>query len=198
MVQQKQSVPLVLASSSPYRRQLLQRLGLDFRTCSPAIDESRKNGETAEDLVTRLAREKAQCMAKDYPDAVIIGADQVATMEDGILTKPGDHDRAVLQLKKLSGREVCFLTGLCVLNVKSGREQSGMVPCYVRFRTLEENEIERYLQAEKPYDCAGSFKSEGLGISLLQSLRGDDPTALIGLPLIRLAGMLREAGFNLP
>jgi len=198
MVQQKKSVPLVLASSSPYRRQLLQRLGLDFQSRSPAIDESHKEGETAEDLVTRLALEKARCMTKVYPDAVIIGSDQVAILADEILTKPGDHDRAVTQLEKLSGNEVRFLTGVCVLNAASGREYSDIVPCYVSFRTLKEEEIERYLLAEKPYDCAGSFKSEGLGVSLLQSMRADDPTALIGLPLIRLAGMLREEGFNVP
>lgn len=198
MVQQKQSVSLVLASSSPYRRQLLQRLGLDFQSCSPAINESRKEGETAEDFVARLALEKARCMANEYPGAVIIGSDQVAILADEILTKPEDHYRAVAQLEKLSGREVCFLTGVCVLNAKSGREQSGVVSCYVSFRMLEGEEIERYLRAEKPYDCAGSFKSEGLGISLLRSMRCDDPTSLIGLPLIRLAGMLRKEGISVP
>jgi len=189
---------LILASSSRYRRELLSRLGLPFESLSPEIDEQPGPGESAATVARRLAREKAQAIARQHPDAVIIGSDQTATIDGSqIIGKPGTHERAVAQLKSASGKTLTFHTGLCVW--QAGEEPLlDCVPTFVRFRELSDAEIERYLRTEQPYDCAGAAKSEGLGVSLLLSQDGSDPTALIGLPLIRLCDMLRQRGFELP
>lgn len=185
---------LVLASTSPFRRELLQKLQLAFTTDSPDIDESRHDGETPEQLVARLAEEKAMAVAARQPDSLIIGSDQVAIIDGQILGKPGNHDKAVAQLKTASGRRVTFLTGLCLYNSATGDSQVEVVPFGVVFRELSESQIENYLQAEQPYNCAGSFKSEALGIALFERLEGEDPNTLIGLPLIRLVRMLEAEG----
>lgn len=185
---------LVLASTSPFRKQLLQKLGLDFVTDSPEIDESRLEGESPEQLVARLAEEKARAVAARRPQSLIIGSDQVAVIDGEILGKPGSHDRAVTQLKAASGRRVTFLTALCLYNSTTGDSQLEVVPFGVVFRELSDMQIENYLQAEQPYNCAGSFKSEALGIALFEKLEGDDPNTLIGLPLIRLVRMLEAEG----
>ncbi|MGB5261440.1 MAG: Maf family nucleotide pyrophosphatase [Gammaproteobacteria bacterium] len=189
--------PLVLASSSPYRRELLDRLGLDYTTNSPDIDETVLPGETADALVERLAEHKARSAGETF-QGLIIGSDQVATVNDDILGKPGNHDQAVAQLGRLSGNRVTFHTGLCLLDTANHELQLDMVPFTVQFRQLTAEQIERYLRTEQPYDCAGSFKSEGLGITLFAKMMGEDPTALIGLPLIRLTEMLSNAGIVLP
>ncbi|MET0050226.1 MAG: Maf family nucleotide pyrophosphatase [Candidatus Thiodiazotropha sp.] len=189
--------PLVLASSSPYRRELLSRLGVEFSTTSPDIDETRKEQEHADELVVRLAVEKAKAVAESHPDALIIGSDQVATLQGRILGKPGNHERAVEQLKSASGHRVTFSTGLCVYNSRTGELQSRCEHFHVHFRNLQAYEIEHYLRKEQPYQCAGSFKSEGLGICLFERLEGDDPNTLIGLPLIRLIEMLRCEGLDI-
>jgi len=190
---------IVLGSSSPFRRMLLQRLGLDFSTSSPDIDETRLSGEQPEAFVSRLAQEKAWAVAgNNHPDALIIGSDQAACIGPTILGKPGSRTRAMQQLRAASGKRVTFYTGLCLLNTTTGRSQVICEPFHVHFRVLEEAQIERYLDAEEPYNCAGSFKSEGLGISLFQRLEGDDPNALIGLPLIRLIDMLAAEGVAIP
>ncbi|MCU7931358.1 MAG: Maf-like protein [Candidatus Thiodiazotropha sp. (ex Codakia rugifera)] len=191
-----QHLPLILASSSPFRRELLSRLGLEFGTISPDVDESHQQEEPPEQLVTRLAESKARAVAETHTEALIIGSDQVATVNGSILGKPGTHQRAVEQLQQTSGKQVIFLTGLCLLNSKTGQTQVCCEPFHVTFRQLEKGEIENYLKKEKPYNCAGSFKSEGLGISLFERLEGEDPNALIGLPLIRLIGMLRNEDVN--
>jgi MAF protein len=188
--------PLVLASTSRYRKELLQRLGLPFETASPAADETPLAGETPEQLVRRLAEAKARAVAKRFPDALIIGSDQVAVAEGVILGKPGTHSVAKEQLCAVSGKRVSFLTGLCLLNAGTGRAQVEVVPFDVCFRKLTEAQIEAYLRKEQPYDCAGSFKSEGLGITLFEKLEGDDPNALVGLPLIRLIAMLDAEGVD--
>lgn len=188
--------PLVLASTSPYRKELLQRLGLEFTTAAPNVDEAHQPGEIPEHLVRRLAEEKARAVAKQFPDALIIGSDQVAVIDTKILTKPGTHENAVDQLQRCSGRSVTFLTGLCLLNTRSGKAQIEVVPFRVHFRPLNSGQIENYLRREQPYNCAGSFKSEGLGIALFERLEGDDPAALIGLPLIRLTRMLETEGMK--
>lgn len=185
---------LVLASTSPYRRELLARLGLPFVVANPQTDESPLPGETPEALALRLSEAKARAVAAAYPDALIIGSDQVATVDGKIYGKPGDHQRAVAQLRELSGKTVNFFTGLCLYSSRSGRSQVRGVPTLVSFRQLANQEIENYLQREPAYNCAGSAKSEGLGIALLSSLQGDDPNALVGLPLIALCDMLREEG----
>jgi len=189
---------LVLASSSPHRRELLDRLRLEYQVCPPDIDESRLPGEPATDYVARLSVEKAQAVAARFPDALIIGSDQAAVLGDDILGKPGAHERALAQLKAASGRSVRFLTGLTLLDARSGLAQTEVVPFTVHFRALDDAALDRYLRAEQPYNCAGSFKSEGLGIVLFERLEGDDPTALVGLPLIRLVAMLDQAGQRLP
>jgi MAF protein len=182
---------LALASSSPYRRALLERLQLPFTWQAPQIDESRHDNESATDLVKRLAAEKARALAQSHPDHLIIGSDQVAVLGNGqILGKPHDLERAQAQLRAASGSSVSFLTGLALLNSRSGHCQIDCVPFTVHFRRLSEEQILRYLQRERPFDCAGSFKSEGLGISLFRSTEGEDATSLIGLPLIRLVDML--------
>jgi MAF protein len=189
--------PLILASTSPFRRQLLQRLGIAFQTAAPDVDETALPGESPRALVTRLAEAKARDVGASQ-QGLIIGSDQVATTGDDILGKPGSHERAAAQLTGLSGRRVTFHTGLCLLNSVNGTIQVAEVPYHVVFRVLGAEQIERYLRAEQPYNCAGSFKSEGLGITLFERMEGDDPTALIGLPLIRLTDMLSEAGVRLP
>jgi MAF protein len=191
--------PLVLASSSPFRRELLARLGLTFLCDSPDIDESRRAGENANALVQRLALEKARAVAGRHPGALIIGSDQVAVLEDGsILGKPGSNDNAIAQLERASGSSVTFLTGLCLYNASSGLHQLCCEPFRVHFRSLSRDAIESYIRKEQPLNCAGSFKSEGLGITLFRRLEGDDPNALIGLPLIRLTDMLAGEGIALP
>ncbi|TVQ72991.1 MAG: septum formation inhibitor Maf [Chromatiaceae bacterium] len=187
---------LVLASTSPFRRELLQRLALPFDTCSPQVDETPKAGEAPGAMVARLAEAKARAGAEQKPDSLIIGSDQCAELDGRILGKPGDHQRAVEQLGAASGRTVVFHTGLCLLNAVTGEAQVDVVPFKVRFRSLSAEQIENYLRKEEPYQCAGSIKSEGLGIALFEAMEGDDPTALVGLPLIRLCTMMERAGLN--
>ena len=189
---------LVLASTSAYRRELLQRFGLPFEVARPDIDESPLPGETPQATAERLAVEKARAVAGQFEDALIIGSDQVAHMGDTRFGKPGTIERAIAQLQSMSGRTVVFHTALAVLNTRSGQVQLDAVPTEVRFRRLTDDEIVRYVNKELPLDCAGSAKSEGLGITLLDALAGDDPNALIGLPLIALARMLRNEGIALP
>ena len=188
--------PLILASTSPFRRELLARLGIPFGTASPGVDESHLPGESPRELVMRLAEAKARAAAADHPDALIIGSDQVACIDDLVLGKPGNRDAALEQLTRASGREVVFYTGLCLHNAASGRSQILCEPFRVRFRNLARAQIEGYLDRERPFNCAGSFKSEGLGIALFERLDGEDPNALIGLPLIRLVTMLAEEGVD--
>lgn len=191
-------LPLLLASSSPYRRELLDRLRLPFVCASPDIDESRRPNEPAIDLVTRLAREKAMALAEQFPGHLIIGSDQVAVLGEQILGKPHTFERALEQLKASSGNSVSFLTGLALFNSHTGQCQVDCVPFTVHMRQLDDTRISRYLRAEQPYDCAGSFKAEGLGVSLFRSTEGPDATSLIGLPLIRLVDMLMNEGVELP
>jgi len=187
-----------LGSTSRYRRELLQRLNLPFNVTAPEVDETPLPGEAPRTLALRLALAKARAVAAMHPDAVVIGSDQVADLAGHALGKPGTHERAVAQLRLMSGQTVVFQTALAVVCQATGFEQVDLAPVEVRFRTLSDNEIERYLLAEQPYDCAGSAKSEGLGISLLDAIVSDDPTALVGLPLIRTCRMLRAAGLTLP
>lgn len=189
---------LVLASTSPYRRQLLERLQLPFDTLAPDCDETAHEGETPEMLVKRLAEDKARSISSRVTDAIVIGSDQVASLEGDILTKPGRHERARQQLQACSGRRVVFHTGLCVLDTTSDDAVTVDEEFAVEFRPLTEDEIERYLQIEAPYDCAGSIRSEGYAVTLFERMSGDDPTALVGLPLIRLARLLRDHGLTLP
>ena len=190
-------LPLVLASTSPFRKELLQRLAIPFETAAPDVDESPRADDTPAALVRRLSGAKARAIGK-LRQGLIIGSDQVATTGNDILGKPGTHPRAIEQLRYLSGRLVTFHTGLCLLNSVTDEVQLDVIPYKVQFRQLEEGQIERYLQADQPYNCAGSFKSEGLGITLFERMDGDDPSALIGLPLIRLTSMLAAAGVALP
>jgi septum formation protein len=190
---------LILASSSPYRRELLQRLGIPFETVVPGLDESPKAGESPETVARRLAHAKAAVVAGARPDAVVIGSDQTATLDGiAVIGKPGTHERALAQLRAASGRTLAFHTGVCVVVPGLPAPLVDCVTTRVTFRALTDREIERYLEQERPYDCAGAAKSEALGIALLESLDGPDPTALVGLPLIRLSAMLRQAGFRLP
>ncbi|GLT21519.1 Maf-like protein [Zoogloea oryzae] len=189
---------LVLASTSAYRRELLQRFNLPFEVARPDIDESPLPGEPPRSTAERLAIEKARAVAGNFADALIIGSDQVAAMGDIRFGKPGTVERAVAQLKQMSGQTVIFHTALALLNTTTGEAQIDVVPTEVRFRTLSDDEIVRYVEKERPLDCAGSAKSEGLGITLLDALSGDDPNALVGLPLIALARMLRHEGVALP
>ena len=190
--------PLILGSTSRYRRELLERLRLPFQTLSPDVDETPLPGETPLDLSLRLARAKAQAVATLHPQAVVIGSDQVPELDGQPLSKPGDHERATEQLHLMSGRQMRFHTAVSVVCLETGFAQTDVVTVQVRFRALGDAEIERDLRAEQPYDCAGSAKSEGLGISLLDAIVSDDPTALIGLPLIRTCQLLRAAGAVLP
>jgi septum formation protein len=188
---------LILGSTSIYRRELLGRLRIPFSVESPHVDEAALPGETPEMLAQRLALAKAQAVAARFPEAIVIGSDQVADLDGTALGKPGEHARAVLQLRQMSGKLVIFQTAIAVVCLESGFCQQALAPVKVQFRHLSESEIENYLQAEKPYDCAGSAKSEGLGIALLERIDNDDPTALVGLPLIRTATLLRAAGLDL-
>jgi septum formation protein len=195
---QKQQRTLILGSTSPFRKELLERFNLEFITDSPNIDETPLNNEIPKDYVKRLSLEKAKVVAERHPDALIIASDQCSILNGVIRGKPGNHENAVQQLTKSSGARVSFLTGLCLYDSADKTYQLDFVPFHVDFRELNQNEIESYLRAEKPYFCAGSFKSEGLGTTLFKRLQGDDPTALIGLPLIRLSEMLREKTIQLP
>jgi len=188
---------LILGSTSPYRRELLQRLQTPFEVVSPEVDESPLPGEAPATLARRLALAKAMAVAANFPDAVVIGSDQVADLQGQPLGKPGNHANAVAQLRRMSGQSIVFQTAVAVVCLQTGFEQTDLAAVKVQFRTLSDGEIENYLQAEQPYDCAGSAKSEGLGIALLDAIENDDPTALIGLPLIRTCRMLRAAGIAL-
>jgi septum formation protein len=185
---------IVLASSSPYRRELLARLRLQFDVRTPGVDETALLGEAAGATALRLAQAKARAVGGDYPRALVIGCDQVAELDGTCLGKPGSHDNAVAQLTAMRGKTVLFHTAVALLNSASGSMQATDVPTTVRFRDYSEGEIERYLQAERPYDCAGSAKIEGLGIVLVERIESEDPSALIGLPLMRLTAMLRAEG----
>ncbi len=190
--------PIYLASTSRYRAQLLTRLGLPFRTAAPHCDETPKDGESAHALVARLALSKASSVASHHPEGLIIGSDQIAEVEGTLLGKPGHFEKATAQLKALSGQRVTFHTGLCVMDARSGDHQTVVEPFSVVFRQLNSQQIERYLWKEKPFDCAGSFKSEGLGIALFERFEGRDPTSLIGLPLMQLVNLLSNAGIDVP
>ena len=189
--------PLVLGSTSRYRRELLERLRLPFDVAAPDVDETPQPGEAPVALARRLALAKAQAVARRFPQAVVIGSDQVADLAGEPLGKPGSHERAVAQLQAMRGRSVVFHTAVAVVCQGSGFVAEDLAPVQVRFRQLSDAEIEAYLRTEQPYDCAGSAKSEGLGIALLDAIDSDDPTALIGLPLIRTCRMLRAAGIPL-
>ena len=182
---------IVLASTSPFRKELLSRLGLPFETTNPKTDETALPGEPPEATALRLSEAKARAVVNAYPDALIIGSDQVAYLDDQIFGKPKTHDNAVLQLQAMRGRTVNFFTGLCLLNARTGNAHVRGIPTLVTFRNLTDEEIEFYLRSEKPYNCAGSAKSEGLGIAIIEKMHGDDPNALIGLPLIALCDLLR-------
>ncbi len=186
--------PVILASTSTYRRELLARLRIPFDVVAPQVDETPLATETPRDLACRLALAKGQAVALQYPGAVVIGSDQVADLDGTPLGKPLVHEVAVAQLRRMSGRNVVFQTAVAVVCLASGFSRTELARVEVLFRTLTEHDIEAYLSAEKPYDCAGSAKSEGLGIALLDSIVSDDPTALVGLPLIRTSRLLREAG----
>ncbi|MCK8516489.1 Maf family nucleotide pyrophosphatase [Methylonatrum kenyense] len=189
---------LVLASGSPHRKLLLQRFGLSFEQDSPNIDERQHAGETAIDYVRRLALGKAEAVACRYPGSVIIGSDQTACRGQRLIGKPGGHAQAVEQLLDASGATLQFHTAVCVLDARRQQHSLDVVTVAAEFRTIDRDTAERYLAAEPAYDCAGSFRSEGLGISLLSAMRGDDPTALVGLPLIRLGARLRALGYPVP
>ena len=191
-------LPLVLASTSPFRRTLLSRFGLEFTVVSPRVDEAQAPNESPEHLVGRLSEAKARAGGAEVGDALVIGSDQVAVLDGDILGKPGSLENAERQLARLSGRAVAFLTGLCLFNSRTGHIHSDIVLFRVVFRQLDAAQIGRYVEREQPFNCAGSFKSEGLGITLFERMEGDDPTALIGLPLIRLTTMLRKEGIVLP
>ena len=190
--------PLILGSSSPYRRELLERLHLDFTVDAPGIDETPRPGETASDYVRRLAHEKAEEVGSRHPGALVVSSDQCAELNGELLGKPGTHEAAAEQLRRLSGQEAAFLTGLCLLDTQDGTRRYFESRHTVLYKELGEDAIEHYLRSEKPYNCTASFKSEGLGISLVHHVNGEDPTALIGLPMIRLIEMLREAGLEIP
>jgi len=187
---------LILASTSVYRRELLERLRIPFKIISPKVDEAPLPGEGTLNLALRLAKSKAAIVAKDHPDAWVIGSDQVADLCGAALGKPGNFERAMAQLQLMRGATVTFHTALCLMHGET--ETTLSIPTEVTFRKLSDEILEAYLHAEEPYDCAGSAKSEGLGISLLETIESDDPTALIGLPLIALSGLLRDAGFVIP
>lgn len=187
---------LILGSTSPYRRDLLERLRIPFDVVAPDVDEAALAEEAPHQLACRLALAKARAVAAQFPDCVVIGSDQVADLNGESLGKPGTHPRAVNQLQQMRGKTVIFQTAVAVVCLDSKFEQVDLAQVKVRFRDLTDSEIEAYLQAEKPYDCAGSAKSEGLGISLLDAIDSDDPTALVGLPLIRTCRMIKAAGIK--
>lgn len=188
--------PLILASSSRYRSEMLERLGVPFSTATSGIDETPEPDETPDALVRRLASSKARHIAPDHPDALVIGADQVSVLDGEILGKPGSRERAVDQIRRMSGKSVDYLSGIAL--VGPGIEQVDIVTTRLVYRNLERAEIERYVDRDQPLDCAGAMRSESLGIALLESLSSDDPTALIGMPLIRIAQWLRAAGYRIP
>jgi MAF protein len=189
---------LVLGSTSPFRKELLDKLGLPFSTAAPDVDETRHKGETPTDLVMRLSEAKARAVAEGYSEALIIGSDQVACVEEQILGKPGNRENAIAQLSAMVSKTVTFHTGLCLLNSRTNDAQVLCEPFHVHFRQLSTTQIKRYVDKEQPFNCAGSFKSEGLGITLFRKLEGDDPNTLVGLPLIRLVEMLNKEGVVLP
>ncbi|MCG6885778.1 MAG: Maf-like protein [Proteobacteria bacterium] len=188
---------LVLASTSPFRKAILEKLGVPFEIQSPSVDETPLSDETPAQLVERLAIAKASAIAGQRDRGLVIGSDQVAVIDDHILGKPGNHEKAVQQLQQAAGKRVVFQTGLALVNAATGHVQSEVVPFTVVFRPLGAQQIENYLQREQPYNCAGSFKSEGLGIALFEKLEGDDPNTLMGLPLIRLIRMLEKEGLTI-
>ncbi len=187
---------LVLASSSPYRRALLERLGLPFSVDPPGIEETAAPGESARAQARRLAAAKAHEVGARHPGSLVIGSDQLAVLDKSVLGKPGHREANIDQLVRASGREVLFLTGLCLLDTRTGRHQLDVVDYQVRFRSLTLDQIRHYVSRERPYDCAGGFKSEGLGLALFERMTGNDPSALVGLPLIRLVEMLAKAGVD--
>lgn len=187
---------LILASSSIYRRELLTRLQISFSCVSPNVDEAPFANETPQQTALRLAQLKARKVAETHPNALIIGCDQVATLDDIQLGKPLTHANAVMQLQRMRGREVFFHSALCLFNAATGKMQAEVVPYNVTFRALSDAQIESYLFKEQPYDCAGSAKSEGLGIAIIEKMNGEDPNALIGLPLIKLVSMLQSEAIN--
>jgi MAF protein len=188
---------IILSSTSPFRKALLERLHINFSCESPDIDETPLINETVESMVVRLAIAKAQKVSNKYDNALIIGSDQSAILNGEKLSKPGNFDNAFAQLSKASGQKIIFQTGLCLLNSKTGNIQSACIPYTVVFKTLTPDMIENYLRKEEPYNCAGSFKSEALGIALFERFEGDDPNALIGLPLIQLVNFLNNEGVNI-
>ena len=188
---------VILASTSRYRRELMNRLRLPFEVQAPEVDETPRSGESPRSLSERLALEKARAVASRFPDAVVIGSDQVADLAGEALGKPGDHERATAQLRRMRGQTLVFQTAVAVVCQATGFTRQDIAPVRVVFRDLSDDAIEHYLRAEQPYDCAGSAKSEGLGIALLEAIDSDDPTALVGLPLIRTCRMLRAAGVEL-
>ena len=192
------STSLILASSSKYRKLLLQRFGLPFACHSPEVDETAQADESPADLVSRLAWQKARVISKDHPQSVVIGSDQMAVFDDRVIGKPGNHETALKQLMSFSGQIVEFLTAVSVVCDESGFEEQYTDRTQVCFRNLQAQDVERYLLKEKPFDCAGAFKAESLGIVLFDRITSEDPTALIGLPLIRTAAILRRAGLQLP
>ena len=189
---------LVLGSTSPFRHELLEKLGLPFSTAAPDVDENHREGESPRELVMRLAQAKARAVADDHPAALIIGSDQVACVDEQILGKPGSREKAIAQLESMSGKTICFHTGLCLYNAATNKVQVVCDNFRVHFRKLGHEQIVRYVDKEEPFNCAGSFKSEGLGITLFRKLEGDDPNSLVGLPLIRLVSMLDKEGIELP
>jgi septum formation protein len=194
----KEHPPLILASSSVYRKELLSRLRIPFECISPDIDETPLPNETTEELIERLSHSKAEAIAKQCPEAWVIGSDQVADFNGIAIGKPGTHEKALEQLKMMQGKTVTFKTGVCLMQLKSHRCAYICIPTQVSFHELDDTTLENYLHTEKPYDCAGSAKSEGLGIMLLSKVKSHDPTALIGLPLIALSGLLRSVGYSIP
>jgi septum formation protein len=198
MSDQSHKRKIFLASSSPYRKMLLQRLQVEFEVAVPDVDETPLENESAEDLARRLAEQKARVTAQRHPEAVIIGSDQVAVFRGKIVGKPGSRERALNQLRGFSGNSVDFLTAVSVCCSATGFSKTALVSSGARFRPLTDDEIQRYLDLDKPLDCAGAFKSEAAGSALLEYLRSDDPTAIIGLPLITVAALLRENGFRVP
>ena len=189
---------LVLASTSPFRQQVLRKLNIEFDIHAPEINEEKLDNESPQELVTRLSEEKAKAVSPHFPNSLIVGSDQVAVLNNLILGKPHTHENARQQLSDASGHRVSFYTGLCLFNNETGNTQTACVPFQVHFRKLNEEQIDRYLKIEQPYNCAGSFKSEGLGISLFEKLEGDDPNTLIGLPLIQLIRFLDNEGITIP
>jgi len=187
---------IVLASTSVFRRELLARLGLPFVMTNPGVDETALHGETPEATALRLSESKARAVVAQYPGALIIGSDQVACLDAQVFGKPDNHENAVKQLQAMRGRRVNFFTGLCLLNAKTGKAHLRGVPTLVTFRNLSDDEIENYLRKEQPYNCAGSAKTEGLGIAVIAKIEGDDPNALIGLPLIALCDLLKKENFS--